>query len=468
MGLGKTLGGILAGALLAPAPAFAYSCVAIYRGDCDADRLNAEELARIRAINAALDRLHKKNQQDPGKATGQVPGQPANAGATQAQGAPAPAPSGVTVTPIPGQPGIVVTPLPPLNEAGTIDKNAELETFNKVGEARKRSSRDSFISGYERSLADSIANSYDSIQNYVRPRQNSPDAAQRAEAASRLAQPVSVPEAYSQVYPELGLQTNQDLLDQGPQYVENLSNDSDELAAEASRLRKQADEGEKAVKAMNEFRRTLDQRTAGMASVDADTLLAAPSAAAPAAHGARGAAAAPSASTGGPDSSNISGDRTPDLVAGGGAKAVAAPVAARAGGSTVDLGGASRAPASLDSLRDRLRRHLAEAGTTGGGAKAGPGAAGAAPAPAKKSAFSSFFEEGSAKEEEAAAAAAAAEHASFFLSGPETDRAVAKFMGNLEGTRGGNEVFGSADISIFQRMRAFLKKCQAEKKVAGR
>lgn len=336
------------------------------------------------------------------------------------------------------------------------------------------------ISKFENGLAGSVAGLYDSLQNFIQPRQASTNPALRAEAASRLNEPVNFPSEYRKVAELTGLRTNTDLQSRAPDYVQKWSDDAEKQDKIVAQLEKDNERARLAGKELSEFENRLGQRVSDMNSLSGPQALGAAAAAAYPAAAGKGLAVSSGtkANREGPSSITSSAD---EQLPSGKPQGISRGLASLADGKDGASGIPSKEDTIIDpktgkpaqgaSLRELLKKRLAAAmaGKEGKGA-AGAGERNAAPSE-QKSKYDQFFagsaaEPGAGKE---GPQVSPTENPAFFLSGAETDKAVARLMGSLDskGAVNGSEVFGSTDVSIFQRMTAFLRKAEAEKKIAG-
>lgn len=357
-----------------------------------------------------------------------------------------------------------------LENATEVDQAAQQKAIEQAALADRQAAEHRHIAEYQRALADTMARQYDNLNAFVQPRQASTEPRLQAEAASRLREMPVLPERFRDLSGASGLRSNGEFRSRAPEMVERISDDSERQDHEAARLELDAKRGRLAAKQLAEFRDTLGRRVSNMESVNGNGALA----------GSVGLSGVTGGKPGsrdfgkGPKSSqsDITASSDADLKSGkasaissGGSRGLAS-VAESAGAASVGPDGVKGA--KRESLRDALRRKLAAKDGKDRGSESDPKEGSAT----VKSSFAQFFEDKNGEGGGAAGSEGergARSQSGFFLSGPETDQVVAKFVGSIDGGSqfGSSEVFGDSSVNIFQRMSNFLRKCQAEKKVAA-
>lgn len=349
------------------------------------------------------------------------------------------------------------------NGTGSDTASSDSDAARRLGQER------SDLASRERSVAGGLSSAASRINEYTQPRLASPDPQIRDQAQNYLSQPAEAPAGQEQIYKGLGLETNRDIVDKSPQYVKNLEQSADANSKDAKNLDTLAKQSDAAAAQMKQFAQTLEQRNSNMQSVSDQTAVSASrkgGAADPNSISASAAAQGSGAdgSTGqigfglDPLASNDSSMTGGKLGTNGksGAAADGANGTARKGGG--------RSPSSLaEQLRASLNGKNENGSSKDGGAAAEP-----------KSAFDGLFDANAAgagkdgrsgiSAEGAGGRTANAAHA-FSLAGSDTDRAVRKLLGNLNGQGSDAEIYGNVDQSIFVRMKKYLTKAQVDKKV---
>jgi hypothetical protein len=340
-------------------------------------------------------------------------------------------------------------------------RSAALSSSSEAYEAAKI---DQTQSRYDRDVSRQINNDQQQVANYAEPLLASRNPSDRAKGEQFLAQSSAPPEKFQEVYQGLHLSTNRDLLEHGPEVSKNLEQAGDNWQKAGDEWKSDGDKAQAAAAQMKAMENNLAQSGQKLSSITQD-----------------------------PSSGVRAGSNTNNLIlntgsggtgAGGDSSLSASAAnqrlsdpAAREGGATAStLGrkpsGSRSSPSDLgaSSFRDQLRSRLL---TGQNSALAVNGAQAADPTP--KSAFDSLFEHRSpaskSDEETAAESAAAANRArAFSMPGSDTDAAVKKLVRKLDdagSTLGSDEqVFGNPEITIFARMKTYLTKAQADKKVA--
>lgn len=375
----------------------------------------------------------------------------------------------------------------PLEKARDLDEKAKIKTEEKIAETNREIEQRKGISNFESGLASTIAGMYDSLQNYVQPRQASTNPALQNEAASRLRESLNLPSEYRRVAELTGLRTNSDMQSRALDYVQKWSEDAEKQDKLVAKLEQDNERARLAEKEIGDFQNKLGQRVSDMNSLvggPQGSAAAGGIAAYPAAN-AKSLAATSGAKSNRNGQSNITA-KSDDGLPSGQSRGISRGLASVGDGKDAASAITSKddaiidpktgKPATGESLRELLKKRLAamKAGKDGKAAGGAEGGAGKGASGEQKSSFDQFFagtagEHGAGKDAADGGKGRGPENPGFFLSGAETDKVVAKLMGSIDsqGAAGGSEVFGSADVSIFQRMTAFLRKAEANKKVAG-
>ena len=261
----------------------------------------------------------------------------------------------------------------------------------------------------------------DGIRAYVAARQASANQALKDQAQSHLVQTPKPPAEFAQVYSDLGLNTNQDVLDKGPTYVNNLVNDVNQGYEVADRLREDGEKGADAAEALGALRQKIDSRIAKMNSVEnSGALPNGPGNVARAPAGAGRSDAGPLLSAG------TSVGLEPG-VSGEGKVQGESGLSAR-DGEGIGTGASARA----SSLRDALKRSLSRTKSeqAGGGDQAETARRAASKADPPASVLSTFFGDTLGKTSAPGSGGGAdfggSQEAAFKLSGAETDREIGR------------------------------------------
>ena len=367
---------------------------------------------------------------------------------------------------------------PALSTAEDLDESARKQAQEKIAHTEQEVFHRKGISQFERGLADALADSYDNLQAYLKPRQASTNFRLQAEASSRLREAVSFPSEYQEVARNVGLRTNADVQSRAPEYVRSWSEDADFQDRAVVALEKDAARARLASKRLQDFQEKLTSRVLNMNSVGD---LQPGSAAYPSVTGPRlvSSSGADSLRNGTSSITSGSGEILSSVRGNRLLRSPASMTEVESGISTasgrVILDPTTGKPATGESLRELLRRRLSARAKHGMGGSADATEAKGVQGE-RKSGYDQFFQDGTAANgaaenasKESGRSSADEEKPGFFLSGTETDKVVVKLMGSLEGSdsQGGAEVYGSADVSIFQRMTLCLRKAEARKKIGG-
>ncbi len=394
--------------------------------------------------------------------------------AANASGAEPGARAGGAATPG-GEPASAAKPGPAsFNHATEVDAAAQGESLERAAEAEKGAEQERFTAKYQRAFADELADNFDRLNSFVQPRQASTDPRLRSEAASRLREPAQFQERFRELAGNVGLRTNQDVQSRAPAYVNALGDDSERHDKLARKLDLDAAQARMAARRLGEFREKLDRRVTNM-----NTL--APGGEASALTGGddkflvNGKAGAEFGKGPKHNSSSITARSEEQLKSGGADNAVNRGAGRGLASSGKPVGGAGADgkadPAAAangkqlkaESLRDALRRKLAAAGKHGEEREGRESSAEGTPV---ASSYSQFFEDAMGVDGKPLVGGAKARQSDFFLSGPETDQVVAKFVGSISSEQGSDErVFGNSDVNIFHRMTAFIRKAESEKRI---
>jgi hypothetical protein len=312
-------------------------------------------------------------------------------------------------------------------------------------------------SAADRGLAQTISGDIERINSFTQPRMASGDPQQRSEAEQFLQQQPSPSGPHADAYPDLGLKTNQDVVNKGPEYVNNLNDAADQHDKEASQAEKMAKHYDNDANQYDKMASTLNQRAKNMDSV------AGQNAAANRNGGnlVTGSQFGDVAPENGTSQSNAASEGIDSAKFGSGGSG--SGKGSEADGASDKSGG--RGLASTSSLADKLRASLANGGE-GKDASGNDGAGGKDP----KSEFDDFFagarnKSGKDAKGTIAEGDGAGKNGSgaFSMSGSDTDRAVKNLLGSLQGSD--EKLFGDINQTIFQRMSKYLKQAQADKKV---
>ena len=313
-----------------------------------------------------------------------------------------------------------------------------------------------------------LSEDYNRINSYASPLLASPDPQQQARGNQFLAQSTSPPAKFSDLYSQLGLNTNGDILSKAPQYIDNLSGAAPERDKQADYWAAQAQQALNAANVMKQFVSTLDQRNSNIQSIDQGTLLTAKT------KNGKGAAEYPNKDESLSLNQASARGKTapladPSLDAQGrprtsGKSAANKSSIALQGSGSVEAAKTGRNPSSL---RDRLREKLAGDAAA---AKKENGGAGSGDIPAPKSAFDSVFENAGKRNPASADADKAYRSGSgFTMSGADTDAAVRRIVSGLDPDEQSADmeknIYGNPDVTIFARMSKYLVKAQTDKKV---
>ncbi|MGZ6463802.1 MAG: hypothetical protein ACXWSC_12865 [Bdellovibrionota bacterium] len=340
------------------------------------------------------------------------------------------------------------------------DSAAQTQANYAGAEAEKVSRSEKSIYQADQTVRSAISSDYNRAVSTAEPLLESSNPADQQRANQFLAQSLSPPQKYAEVYDKLELHTNRDVLEKGPQYVDNLDKAIPEREKNADFFQDQAQKAYAAADKLDGFTKTLNQRRANLGSIQDNSGITAKT---PLASDIK-------------NSASLDTIKSEEVTAGDGALKLTDSKGSAAKGSTIAVTAPDSASKGFErmpaSLRDRLRARLAASANNGKAAGADSSATENKDAP--KSAFDSLFEAAAKKKDSSGGADANAEHLAgssrntrFQMAGSETDAAVQRLMSGLDSeTQAANEVFGNPNVTIFARMSKYLKQAQAEKKVA--
>jgi hypothetical protein len=354
--------------------------------------------------------------------------------------------------------------------AAGVNGNGADQANNSATQATNQANHHLHLGRFENGLAKAFNNDISSIHNYVDPLMSSNNPQSQAQAQQYLQQSVNPSSDYADSYKSLGVNTNQDVLDKAPDYVQNLNSAADAHMQNAATYNTWATQATAAANQMQNYKQTLDQQGQNIQSIAGQSTNIANKNAGngtdntSSASGNVGSNLASGLGQSSQDPNASNGDQTASNAAAAGAagnQGTASDSAEKSPPGSQTGGG--RQPASL---ADRLRAALADQSTDGTNAKKQP-----------TSEFDSVFEDLSNKKESDSSATVNAKEPQgevgtsstrFSMLGSETERAVKSLLSPLQGSNEGRETFGNIDQTVFVRMSKYLTKAQINKMILSR
>ena len=158
--------------------------------------------------------------------------------------------------------------------ASTLDRNSR-GAAERAGLARERESRALENRDLTRTWQRDTNQRFNQVQQAMAPYYSSPDPSMQGQARSILAGPINAPGILNDLYSDVGVVTNKDLIQKGPELLNELKETQKSFQEEATQWHQSAEKAMAAAAKMNDFKKivTTDQTnlkslTAGVSGMD--------------------------------------------------------------------------------------------------------------------------------------------------------------------------------------------------------